>query len=201
MKQILIITIFALTVSCGLDNFSEPRSHLTGKVVYNGSPIGVRHGKVAFDIYQEGYELDEPVKVYIAQDGTFSAMLFDGDYRLVSTDGTAPWANGVAELPVTVRGNTYTELEVEPYYTLDDVKLASRGLPSAAILSPRPGEANRGRSCRCSSGQGRSSMQARIPTSPPATSCRYLWAAFRSISTYRICSPLTRPSTRDCRYK
>jgi len=53
----------------------------------------------------------------LPQDGTYSARLFDGDYKLVRLSG-APWANQTDSISVHVSGNTTQDVTVTPYYTI-----------------------------------------------------------------------------------
>ena len=68
--------------SCGLDNYDEPQSTLEGRVVYNNQPVYVRgtSDAVQLQLYQDGYEKRDPLSVFVSEDGSFSAILFDGQY-------------------------------------------------------------------------------------------------------------------------
>ena len=103
------LALFTAT-GCGLDNYDEPSSRLTGKVVYQGRTLGLSHGKVAFNLYQEGYDKNGPISVYAAQDGTFSAQLFDGTYRLETVDNNGPWLNSASAATFEVKGNTSVDV-------------------------------------------------------------------------------------------
>ena len=72
-----------LTAGCEKDNRTPPESVLTGHIVYNKVPIGVRSGGVSFEIWQHGYQVFSKIALNIAQDGSFTATLFDGDYKLL----------------------------------------------------------------------------------------------------------------------
>jgi hypothetical protein len=48
---------------------------------------------VQLEIWQKGYQLYTSIPVYVTQDGTFSAVLFDGNYKLVSKSGNGPWVS------------------------------------------------------------------------------------------------------------
>src|SRR5690606_41577865 len=90
MKKIWIVLLpLALMAGgCGFDNYDEPQSKLFGRVTYNGEALGVRGTgeAVQLQLYQDGYELRNPISAYVAQDGTFEATLFDGEYKLVTRD-------------------------------------------------------------------------------------------------------------------
>ena len=128
------LALFTAT-GCGLDNYDEPSSRLTGKVVYQGRTLGLSHGKVAFNLYQEGYDKNGPISVYAAQDGTFSAQLFDGTYRLETVDNNGPWLNSASVATFEVKGNTSVDVMVTPYYLLSDVAVALDGHELKAVCS------------------------------------------------------------------
>lgn len=114
---------------CGFDNYDAPESKLLGRVVYNGEPIGVRGTgeAVQLQLYQDGYELRNPIAVYVAQDGTFEAKLFDGEYKLVTRDNNGPWVNDRDTTVINVRGTANVDIEVTPYFTLSNVSMALNG--------------------------------------------------------------------------
>jgi hypothetical protein len=119
---ILAVTYLLLLFGCGKDNYDAPESELFGKVTYLGENIGVRGSgeKVQMQLYQDGYALRTPIPVYITQDGSFSAKLFDGTYKLVSRDNNGPWVNKRDTIVVTVKGYTTCEYPVVPYYMIRD---------------------------------------------------------------------------------
>jgi hypothetical protein len=109
------------------DNYDEPNALLSGQVVYQGSPIGVRSNGVQLELWQPGYELNQKIPLYIDQDGSFSAMLFDGDYKLTLLAGNGPWVDDPDTIDVQVRGGTEVEVPVVPYYTVDDPSITHSG--------------------------------------------------------------------------
>lgn len=132
MRKILNIALLASMVavsSCGLDNYDAPESKVHGRVVYNGETVGVRGTgeAVQLQLYQDGYELRNPIPVYVAQDGTFEAKLFDGEYKLVTRDNNGPWVNTRDTTVFTVKGTANVDLEVTPLFTLSNVNLALSG--------------------------------------------------------------------------
>lgn len=127
LNYIPVVILSVLLFGCGLDNYDEPSSQLTGKIIYNGETIGVRHASVIFDLYQDSYELSNTIEVFVDQDGTFSSMLFDGDYRMVARDNNGPWLNGSQPVEFSVKGNTQIEYKVTPYYTFSNVSIVRTG--------------------------------------------------------------------------
>jgi hypothetical protein len=112
-----ILTFFLFLAGCTFDNFTPPQSTLTGKVVYNGNAVGVRSGATQLELWQYGYKLRSKIAVQIAQDGTYTSLLFDGNYKLVRLAG-APWSNQTDSIDVTVKGSTSVDVPVTPYYTI-----------------------------------------------------------------------------------
>lgn len=132
MRRLLNIALLSAIVavsSCGLDNYDAPESKVFGRVVYNGQPIGVRGTgeAVQLQLYQDGYELRNPVPVYVTQDGTFEAKLFDGEYKLVTRDNNGPWVNSRDTTVFTVRGAANVDVPVTPLFTLSNVSLSLSG--------------------------------------------------------------------------
>lgn len=122
-KIFLLAALIIISVSCGKDNYDEPGSLFTGKVVYNGQPLGVRgsNGDVYLQFWQDGYELKTSFNVYVSQDGSYSAMLFDGVYKLVMNSNRGPWVNSPDTVIVNVKGRTTQDYEVKPYYMLSNI--------------------------------------------------------------------------------
>ncbi len=135
-KYILILLSFAfIMTSCGFDNYDEPQSKLTGKVTYNGQPIYLSHGTLSMNLYQEGYDKNGPIPVYLNKDGEFTALLFDGEYRLQSAAGTAPWVDIEDAIQITVKGDTEKSIEVTPYFMISDVTIALNGTEVKALCN------------------------------------------------------------------
>ncbi|MDR0348131.1 MAG: DUF3823 domain-containing protein [Tannerella sp.] len=128
--NILIIgLLLAVITSCGKDNFDEPGAILKGKIVYNGQQIQVRGTgeAIQLQLYQDGYALKDPINVFVGQDGTFSAALFNGEYKLVMRENNGPWVYSRDALVVNVKGTTEMELNVTPFFTISDENISISG--------------------------------------------------------------------------
>jgi hypothetical protein len=106
------------------DNYDEPNALLSGRVVYQGTPVGVRSNGVQLELWQPSYELNQKIPIYVDQDGSFSAMVFDGDYKLNLLPGNGPWVDTRDTLQVQVRGQAQVDVPVVPYYTIGNASIA-----------------------------------------------------------------------------
>ncbi len=124
----IIIIVFAMS-SCGLDNYDAPKSQLRGKITYNGESVGLRGTgeAVQLQLYQDGYQLRDHISVYVGQDGAFEALLFDGEYKLVTRNQNGPWVNSRDTMTVNVKGFTEIELNVTPFFTISNENIILNG--------------------------------------------------------------------------
>ncbi len=137
MKAILfslLAGLFLLT-GCAKDNYEPPKSTLTGRVIYDNQPVGVRTNGVQLELWQRGYQLFTKIPVQVAQDGTFSAVLFDGDYKLVRLRGNGPWVDNTDTINVQVRGAATIDVLVQPYYVIRNPTIQRSGTNLTASAS------------------------------------------------------------------
>lgn len=130
----IVFLLAAFTMlSCKKDNYDAPSSTLSGKLVYQGQTFGLEKDQVPFELYQYGFGKVGPLGSSFTQEGTYSALLFDGDYKLIIPNGQGPfmWKQTQAGNPdsvaVTLRGNTTLDLEVTPYYLISSSQIAASG--------------------------------------------------------------------------
>lgn len=117
MKTIIYAILFLLVFSsCDYDNYDPPKSQLTGRLVFEDEPVGVRQGLNVLQLYEPGWENFEPIGLNVKQDGTFSADLFDGNYQLVFINGNGPWANQPDTIAIQVKGLQKLDVKVEPFF-------------------------------------------------------------------------------------
>lgn len=138
MKAKYTISLFTtlvlmLLIGCEKDNFTEPTSKLTGKITYGNEQLSVRSNALQLELWQHGYQNFTKIPVHINQDGSFSAMLFDGNYKLVRMSGS-PWENNTDSIDVTVKGNTVVDVPVVPYFTVDNVSFQKSGTKVTATF-------------------------------------------------------------------
>lgn len=114
----LIVMSGIFLTSCEYDNFEEPTSTLAGRVVFEGNAVGVRTNGPQLELWQDGYPVRSLIPVHIEHNGSFSANLFDGQYKLVRK-GNSPWLPQQTDtLVINVKGNTTVDVPVIPYFTV-----------------------------------------------------------------------------------
>ncbi|MFW6267803.1 MAG: DUF3823 domain-containing protein [Marinilabiliaceae bacterium] len=137
MKKINILFAIILLAggfaSCEYDNYEEPKSQLSGTIHYDGDPINVAYNEVSFQLWEEGWELEYPIDVEVAQDGTYSAKLFNGTYMLIIDENQGPFRNipdpdtGSDSIQVELTGSQELDIEVEPYYMIRNADFNASG--------------------------------------------------------------------------
>ena len=132
-----LVLLLALFASCGKDNYEAPESTLMGTVTYQGKALQLRGTgeAVQLQLYQDGYELDDPISVYVGQDGKFAAKLFDGEYKQITRDGNGPWVNTRDTVVVNLKGTTEVQLEVTPYFLISNAQMSVSGTTKNASFT------------------------------------------------------------------
>lgn len=120
--------------ACKKDNYDPPSAQLSGRVVYQGEPLQLEYNQVPYQLYQYGFGKLGPISnTSFTQEGTYSVLLFDGEYKLIIPDNQGPflWKKNAAGAPDTVvvnmRGNQTLDLEVTPYYMIRTPQFAAAG--------------------------------------------------------------------------
>src|SRR5688572_1503803 len=118
-NSLFLLLIVAALAGCKKDNREPPKSVLSGVVVVDGTkqPVGIASNRVQLELWQSGYALFQKIPVYIDQDGSFSANLFNGQYKLVRLNG-GPWANNSDTINVDINGAANVEVPVRPFFTV-----------------------------------------------------------------------------------
>ena len=126
LSSIFSFTLLILISGCGKDNYEAPESVLSGRVVYQGEALNLRGTgeKVQIQLYQDGYQKHDPINVFVGQEGTFSAKLFSGKYKLVTRNGNGPWVNSRDTINVDVNGSTQIDVPVTPFFTISNATIA-----------------------------------------------------------------------------
>lgn len=121
---ILIGVIGTFLASCGYDNYDEPESTLKGKLVYKGEAINVSYDDVTFQLWEPGWQKKAEINVAVAQDGSYSAMLFNATYKLIIPSNQGPFrsiTNAESKsdtIVLKLDGSKTMDIEVMPYYMI-----------------------------------------------------------------------------------
>lgn len=130
----MIILLSFILGSCTKDNYDEPTSFIKGRVVHNGEALQLRGNEaVRLQLYQRGYQKHDPVEVFVNQNGEFSVCIFDGQYQLITKAGNGPWSSeGRDTIEITLNGLATQDVEVTPYYLVDDASITLNGNEASA---------------------------------------------------------------------
>jgi hypothetical protein len=118
----IIIALLLLGTACKKDNFKAPSSTLNGRLTYKGEPINLEYNQVPFELYQTGFGKTAPIRGTFDQDGNYSTLLFDGNYKFTIPANQGPFiwkelsAGKPDTLALTVSGSQTMDIEVTPYY-------------------------------------------------------------------------------------
>ena len=132
-----------LLAGCTKDNVKPPGSQLSGRIVYQDQVLSVRsngstnlgNNVAMLELWQPGYAFFTKIPLFVQQDGTFTAELFNGDYKLVRSRGNGPWVDNTDSIDVQVRGNTVVDVPVQPYFTIQNATFQRTGATVTATCS------------------------------------------------------------------
>lgn len=127
---ILFLAGIVLLSSCAYDNYAPPSSKFSGAILYKNDSINVSYNNVTFQLWQSGFGKLTPINVTVDQNGSFSALLFNGDYKLVFPAGQGPFESLINAktnsdtISVHIQGNTNLDIQVLPYYMISNSKFS-----------------------------------------------------------------------------
>jgi hypothetical protein len=124
--------IIVLLVGCRKDNYDEPSSLLTGRLIHNGEVVYVEYDRVSYELFQYGFGSVAPITGTFTEQGTYSQLLFDGEYKFIMRPNQGPfiWGNSGGKpdtVTIQVNGNTTRDIEVTPFYMIRTPNLAHAG--------------------------------------------------------------------------
>lgn len=131
LQYLSAVALLAGCISCSKDNYTQPSSTLSGRIQYKGENILVEYDKVPFEIYQFGFGKTGDIRQTFSQEGNFSCLLFDGQYKLIIPNEQGPfkWKQTEAGKPDTVvidlRGSRTIDLDVTPYYMIREAQFST----------------------------------------------------------------------------
>jgi hypothetical protein len=124
-QYIFLMAVMWLATACKKDTYDAPKSTLTGRLVYNGEAINLEYNQVPLELYQPGFGKTGAITTTFGQEGTYSMLLFNGNYKLIIPNGQGPFrwnenaaANRRDTLNVNVTGDQTLDLPVTPYYLI-----------------------------------------------------------------------------------
>jgi len=129
----ILVLVLTASTSCKKDNYKTPSSTLNGHLVYKGDPIGVEYNQVPFQLYQPGFGKIGPISGTFDQDGSYSTLLFDGNYKFTIPPGQGPFRwkelsnNQRDTVVITVSGSQTMDVEVTPYYMVRNQMITAAG--------------------------------------------------------------------------
>ncbi|WP_420458659.1 DUF3823 domain-containing protein [Neolewinella sp.] len=135
MRSILqflpLILLTTLVLACEEDNFAEPTTSLTGRLVYQGEPINVEYNRVSYELYQDGFGKVGPIGSTFTSEGEFSHLLFNGEYKMIIPIGQGPFLplqnqSGQPDtIRIDLRGNEVMDIEVTPYWRIQNALISA----------------------------------------------------------------------------
>lgn len=123
---VMLLLPLLFMAACKKDNYEAPKSTLSGRIIYQNQVVGVRSNAVQLQLWQHGYAFFTPIPIYINQNGTYSALLFNGDYKLTRLSG-GPWMPQTDSISVHVSGNTVVDVPVNPYFVVSNATYQRSG--------------------------------------------------------------------------
>jgi hypothetical protein len=137
MKTISNYSMLSLLVlvlgACSYDNYEAPGSMFEGNLVYAGTPLNLDSRNVYMELWEPGWAKKSKIDIHVGQNGAFSALLFDGDYKLFIRRNSVPFMAPVNDqtnsdtIQVEIRGNKKMDISVTPYYLVKNASITNAG--------------------------------------------------------------------------
>jgi hypothetical protein len=133
LNYILLFLLGISFLSCDKDNYDPPKSLLTGRVIYQGTPLHIQPNRVSYELFQDGFGKSGPISGTFTAEGIYSQLLFNGTYKMVIREGQGPflWGESVDnledEITINVNGNTEMDIEVIPYWMILNPNISFNG--------------------------------------------------------------------------
>jgi hypothetical protein len=120
-------------LSCKKDNYDAPSVLLEGRITYLGEPINVSSKDVTFELWEPGWGKNGAITVNVKEDGSYSTLLFNGNYKLVIPPSQGPFRSkpnnetNSDTVLLKLSGSKTMDIEVIPYYMVRNPQLALSG--------------------------------------------------------------------------
>jgi hypothetical protein len=122
MKKIIYLALCVAVLSCKKDNYDSPSVTLQGRITYQGEAINVSSKDVTFELWEPGWGKNGAITVNINEDGSYSTLLFNGNYKLIIPPSQGPFRSVLNNetnsdtVRLQLNGNRTMDIEVMPYY-------------------------------------------------------------------------------------
>ena len=133
MKHIILSIICITVLSCKKDNYDAPSVTLEGRITYQGEAINVSSKDVTLELWEPGWGKNGAITVNVNEDGSYSALLFNGNYKLVIPPSQGPFRSkpnnetNSDTVLLQLNGSRTMDIEVIPYYMVRNPQLVLSG--------------------------------------------------------------------------
>jgi len=136
----LMAVASVLVQSCGKDNLSYPSSTLSGRLLYNGQPVGLLQTSPDINSInntgnaltvtqvtgaQPSYSVGS-MQLYARHDGSFTGKMYDGTYTVSTLTSKNPFED-FSGMPLTINGDTQFDINVVPYWWMTNLQTSFTG--------------------------------------------------------------------------
>jgi hypothetical protein len=129
----IVLAFLLAATSCKKDNFDAPSITLNGHLTYKGEHINVESNQVPFQLFQPGFGLNAPIQATFDQDGAYSMLLFNGNYKFTMAANQGPFlwkelgAGKRDTIAISLNGNQTLDIEVTPFYMIRQAAFNAAG--------------------------------------------------------------------------
>lgn len=133
MKHLTLFIICVAMLSCKKDNYDAPSVTLEGRITYLGEPINVSSKDVTFELWEPGWGKNGAITVNVKADGSYAALLFNGNYKLIIPPSQGPFRSKLNNetnsdtVLLQLNGSKTMDIEVIPYYMIRNPQLVLSG--------------------------------------------------------------------------
>lgn len=132
--QLIVVSLLALSfTACEYDNYEPPAIRVSGQLTSNGANFlyDGAGSRSLLKLIQKGYGKDDPgTPLYINQDGSFTQLVFPGEYWLTLDNNPYPFelpdfpslggGMGYDSIHMNITSDVLRNFEVIPYYFISD---------------------------------------------------------------------------------
>jgi hypothetical protein len=137
----IIIALLLTATGCKKDNYDAPSATLKGRLTYKGDAVNVEYNQVPFNLYQPGFGKTGAIAGTFGQDGAYSTLLFNGNYKFTipANQGPFMWKEVSAgkrdTLAITVSGSQTLDIEVTPFYMVRQAQITAAANKVTAVFN------------------------------------------------------------------